>query len=104
MEIGLSALSARSDEMFGALLDSQKTTLEAMQAQTSAMSGKPAQALGSLSKDAIWANERGRVAMLCLQGILKSAPLGKPAESPTLVIPINSGSKALYRGHSLSHY
>jgi hypothetical protein len=41
----LSALTACSDEMFNALLDAQKVTLEAIQAQISSTSGKPAQAL-----------------------------------------------------------
>jgi hypothetical protein len=83
----LSALSAHSDEMFSALLDSQKVTLEAMQAQTSSMSMKPAQgsasSINGISEDAIRTNERARVALLRLQSITKSAPSDKPKESST---------------------
>ena len=81
----LSALTARSDEMFSALLDAQKVTLEAMQAQASSTSGKPAQApamsMNGLSEEAIRTNERARVSLLRLQSIQKSSPSGKPKES-----------------------
>ena len=79
----LSAMQARSDEMFGALIDSQKVTFEAIQSQASFMSGKPAQAPSGVSEGVIITNERARVAMVRLQGILKSAPLTKSVESPT---------------------
>ena len=71
----LSALTARSDEMFTALLDAQKVTLEAMQAQTSSTSGKPAQALAlsinGLSEEAICTNECAQVLLLRLRSIQK---------------------------------
>ena len=79
----LSAMQARSDELFGALIDGQKVTFDAIQSQASSMSGKPAQAPSSVSEGIILNNERARVAMVRLQGILKSTPLTISAESPT---------------------
>jgi hypothetical protein len=71
--------------MFSALLDAQKVTLEAMQAQASSTSGKPAQApamsMNGLLEEAIRTNERARVSLLRLQSIQKSSPSGKPKES-----------------------
>jgi hypothetical protein len=81
-KLELSALTARSDEMFNALLDAQKVTLEAMQAQTSSTSGKPDQvsalSINGLSEEAIRTNELAQVLLLCLQSIQKSSPSGKP--------------------------